>query len=107
MLGGIEQSEEFPLLGVIGSRRIAGGGTDATVLLPDEFLLGEVLHPAEPPEITRLLVKPLRRGFREAVPDRFHQQGGVVVMILLKGISILAHPGACRDGEAPDGVDPA
>ena len=105
MLRGIEQSEEFPLLGMVGSGGIACSGTDAAILLSDEFLLGEVLRTAESPEIAPLLVKPLRSGLGKAITDRLHEQGGVVVMIVLKGIGILTNLRTCRDGKATDRVD--
>lgn len=105
MLGRIEEAEDFPLLGMVGAGGITGGKSVSAVFLTNKLLFRQVLRTDESPEIAGLLIQPFRSGLGEAVSQRLHKKGGVVVVVVFKGLGVLAELGPRRDGEAADCVD--
>ena len=93
---------------MVGLRRIAGRGADAFILFPDQLIVGQRLIRRVAPEFrAHPLMHPFGEGFREAVGQCLHQDGGVVVVGVLEacGDFVLAEPGG--DGEAADIVGDA
>ena len=103
----VEEVPEGPLLGVVGARRVAGGGADAAVLLLDQVVVAEVLVPAEAPVAAGLLVEHLGEGLGQAVGEGLGHDRVVVVVVGLEPLRQLLGAEAGRDGEGAEVVGDA
>ena len=95
---------ERALLGVIGARRVAGGGTDAAILLLDELLGSEGFCAAVTPLVADAFVEAFGEGFGEAVGDGLSHDGVVVVVFRAETIAELLEADAAGYGEGSDVV---
>ena len=99
MLLTAEQVEEPPLLGVVGARRVAERGADAAVALGGQVFGAQFLIRTVAPLATHTLVQHLCERLGQAVGQRAHHDGRIVVVVALEFVDegIGAQPG--RHGE--------
>ena len=89
---------------MIGTTAIARGGTDAPVLLADQVIVRELFGLAIAPIAAGTGVEPFRESLGEAVGERLHQDGGVVIMAAFEIGDQRFEPQARRHSERPNVV---
>ena len=103
--GHFQQVKEGALGGVVGTGGVAGGGTDASVLLGDEAVVVQCFVGGVAPVFAaHALVQPFGGGFGEAVCQGFEHDGVVVVVRFFQTGEFALDADAGGDGEGAEPV---
>ena len=104
ILLGMEQIEKCPFLGVIGKRRITGSRPYSAIAFVDQIIERGLFAASVTPILAHLFMEPLRKSFRQAVGERFCDDGIIVVVFFFEPGAEFFEPPAGGDDKCSDVV---